>query len=44
MRSVTIQPQPPVLRVPDHGDAQHGPISLVSGDEELAAFSIDSAS
>ena len=43
MRSVTIQPQPPVLRVPDHGDAQHGPISLVSGDEELAAFSIDSA-
>lgn len=32
-----------VLLVPDHGDAQRGPISLVLGDEELAVFSIDSA-
>jgi GT2 family glycosyltransferase len=43
MRAVTSHPKPPVLRVPDHGDAQHGAIGLVSGDEELAAFSIDSA-
>lgn len=34
---------PPVRLVPEHGDAQRGPISLVVGDEELATFSIDSA-
>lgn len=33
----------PVPLVPDRGDAQRGPISLVVGDEELATFSIDSA-
>jgi len=33
----------PVLLVPEHGDAQRGPISLVAEDEELATFSIDSA-
>lgn len=32
----------PVQVVPDHGDAQREPISLVSEGEELAAFSIDS--
>ena len=35
--------RPPVLLVPEHGDAQRGPISLVAEDEELATFSIDSA-
>jgi GT2 family glycosyltransferase len=29
--------------MPDHGDAQHGPVRLVSGDQELATFSIESA-
>jgi len=32
-----------VLLVPEHGDAQHGPVSLVSEGEELATLSIDSA-
>lgn len=35
--------RPPVLLVPEHGDAQRGPISLVVGDEELATFRVDSA-
>lgn len=35
--------RPPVLLMPEHGDAQRGPIRLVVDDEELAAVSIDSA-
>ena len=46
-RGVAVRPsaptRSPVLLVPDHGDAQRGPISLVVGDKELATFSIDSA-
>jgi len=33
----------PAVRVPEQGDAQHGPVRLVVDDEELAALSIDSA-
>ena len=38
-----VPERPPVLLVPEHGDAQREPISLVSGGETLATFSVDSA-
>lgn len=46
-RRVAVRPpapaRSPLRLVPDHGEAQRGPISLVVGDEELATFSIDRA-